>query len=144
MYTILTYADAEHRQSVIQLWKSVFAYEAAHNQPALAIDKKLALPDGLFFLAVMDGVVAGTVLCGYDGHRGWLYSVAVHPDYRKLGLGKALVRHAEQALTQRGCMKINLQITGGNESVAAFYQSLGYQIEPRLSMGKLIPQNFSA
>jgi len=143
MHTIVTYSDAAHRQQVIQLWKSVFAYETAHNQPSLAIDKKLAVHDQLFFLALVDGVVAGTVMCGYDGHRGWLYSVAVHPAYRKQGLGGALVRFAEQTLTARGCLKINLQITDGNEAVAAFYESLGYVVEKRVSMGKLITQNFA-
>lgn len=144
MHTIVTYSDAAHRQQVIQLWQTVFAYGAAHNQPALAIDKKLAVRDELFFLALVDGVVAGSVLCGYDGHRGWLYSVAVHPAYRKQGLGGALVRFAEQALTEKGCVKINLQIADGNEAVAAFYETLGFVVEKRVSMGKLIAQNFTA
>jgi ribosomal protein S18 acetylase RimI-like enzyme len=61
----------------------------------------------------------------------------------RLGVGTALVRHAEQALTQRGCMKINLQIVSGNEGVSRFYQSLGYAVEPRISMGKRIPQNIA-
>jgi len=141
MHSIIEYSDDQHRQQVIQLWKSVFGYEAAHNAPSGAIDKKLAVRDGLFFLADVDGTVAGTVLAGYDGHRGWLYSVAVHPDRCKQGVGAALVRHAEQALTDRGCMKINLQIVSGNEDVATFYESLGYAIEKRVNMGKMVNQN---
>jgi|OpeIllAssembly_1097287.scaffolds.fasta_scaffold453556_1 ribosomal protein S18 acetylase RimI-like enzyme len=141
MESITEYSDDRHRQQVIRLWKTVFGYEAAHNDPAVAIDKKLAVRDGLFFLADVDGAVVGTVLAGYDGHRGWLYSVAVHPAQRKKGLGTALVRFAEQALIERGCMKINLQIVSGNEDVAAFYESLGYAIEKRVSMGKMINQN---
>ena len=141
MESITEYSDDRHRQQVIRLWKTVFGYEAAHNDPAVAIDKKLAVRDGLFFLADVDGAVVGTVLAGYDGHRGWLYSVAVHPAQRKKGLGTALVRFAEQALIERGCMKINLQIVSGNEDVAAFYESLGYAIEKRVSTGKMINQN---
>jgi len=141
MESITEYSDDRHRQQVIRLWKTVFGYEAAHNDPAVAIDKKLAVRDGLFFLADVDGAVVGTVLAGYDGHRGWLYSVAVHPAQRKKGLGTALVRFAEQALIERGCMKINLQIVSGNEDVAAFYESLGYANEKRVSMGKMINQN---
>ena len=83
----------------------------------------------------------GTILAGYDGHRGWLYSVAVHRDYRRQGLGASLVRYAEQALTALGCMKINLQITGGNDAVVGFYEALGYGVEPRISMGKKIAGN---
>jgi ribosomal protein S18 acetylase RimI-like enzyme len=80
-------------------------------------------------------------MAGYDGHRGWLYSVAVHPSHRREGLGAKLVRHAEDALITRGCMKINLQIVSANASVADFYEALGYSIEPRISMGKKIGAN---
>lgn len=141
MHSIIEYADERHRQQVIALWKTVLGYTAAHSEPGLSIDKKLAIQDGLFFVAEADGAVVGTVMAGYDGHRGWLYSVAVDPSQRKQGLGAALVRHAEQALGARGCLKINLQIVGGNESVSAFYASLGYAIEPRISMGKKLSQN---
>ena len=141
MHTIIEYSDAIHRRQVIALWETVFGYEDSHNKPGLAIDKKLAAPDGLFFVAVVEGTVIGTVLAGYDGHRGWLYAVAVHPAHRQQGLGKALVRFAEQALTARGCLKINLQIIAGNDSAAGFYESLGYAVEPRVSMGKKLNQN---
>lgn len=141
MHAIIEYADDRHRTQVIALWKTVLGYTAAHSEPGLSIDKKRAMGDGLFFVAEVDGAVVGTVMAGYDGHRGWLYSVAVDPSQRKQGLGAALVRHAEQALGARGCMKINLQIVGGNDSVSAFYASLGYAIEPRISMGKKLRQN---
>lgn len=140
-YLFVTYSDAAHRQQVSQLWSTVFGYETAHNAPGLAIDKKLAVQDGLFFVAVAGADVVGTVMAGYDGHRGWLYAVAVHPAHQGRGLGKSLVRHAEAALTERGCMKINLQLLASNERVAAFYASLGYAVEPRISMGKLIDGN---
>jgi ribosomal protein S18 acetylase RimI-like enzyme len=142
MQAITNYIDIEHRAQVIALWQAVFAYQDAHNAPDLAIDRKLVMNDGLFFVALAaDGQVVGTVMAGYDGHRGWLYSVAVHASQRQQGLGAALVSFAEQALIERGCLKINLQIRAGNESVAAFYTSLGYSVEPRISMGKKIEQN---
>ena len=53
------------------------------------------------------------------------------------------MRHAERALCQRGCVKINLMIVAGNEAVTGFYQSLGYQVEPRIAMGKRFPQSYS-
>jgi ribosomal protein S18 acetylase RimI-like enzyme len=80
--------------------------------------------------------VAGTIMAGYDGHRGWLYSLAVAPEHRRRGIGSALVRHAEQELRKRGCLKINLQILEANAAVAAFYEALGYAVEPRVSLGK--------
>jgi ribosomal protein S18 acetylase RimI-like enzyme len=143
MDAIADYSNQLHRHSVIELWQTIFDYQTAHNTPALAIDKKLAVSDGLFFVALAGIDVIGTVLAGYDGHRGWLYSVAVHPSHRRKGLGAKLVRHAERALTARGCMKINLQIVSANEDVKGFYESLGYSVEPRISMGKKIEANIS-
>jgi enamine deaminase RidA (YjgF/YER057c/UK114 family)/GNAT superfamily N-acetyltransferase len=138
---IATYDDGRHRLQVIELWKEVFGYDTPHNRPDLSIDRKLAVGDGLFFVAIRDDRVVGTVLAGYDGHRGWLYSVAVHPASRKSGIGIALVGHAERALIERGCVKINLQIVAANQAVAAFYRKLGYVVEERISMGKRIARN---
>jgi len=141
--TITPFDNQAHRDQVIALWKTVFGYESAHNEPSLVIDKKVAARDGLFFVAIIENQVIGTIMAGYDGHRGWIYSVAVHPEHRKQGIGSQLVAHAERALTERGCMKINLQILAGNESVTAFYASLGYAVEPRVSMGKRIQENIT-
>jgi ribosomal protein S18 acetylase RimI-like enzyme len=141
MIRIVNYVDAAHREQVAALWKAAFGYDAPHNNPHLAIDKKLAVKDQLFFVATDGDKIVGTVMAGYDGHRGWIYSVAVEALRRKQGIGSALVRHAEQALIALGCVKINLQILEGNADVVKFYSSLGYTIEKRISMGKRLPQN---
>lgn len=80
----------------------------------------------------------GSIMHGYDGHRGWLWGVAVAPSHRGRGLGAALVRAAEAALAARGCAKINLQVRQGNAAVTTFYERLGYVVEPRISLGKLL------
>jgi ribosomal protein S18 acetylase RimI-like enzyme len=141
---ICEFEPQAHRAQVAELWRRVFGYESAHNAPELAIDKKVAAGDRLFFVAESGGKVAGTVMAGYDGHRGWIYSLAVLPEHRRLGLGSRLMRHAEERLKLLGCPKINLQILQGNEAVEAFYRKLGYQTEPRISMGKRIPENIGA
>jgi ribosomal protein S18 acetylase RimI-like enzyme len=141
---IIPFDNSVYREQVISLWESIFSYDAPHNRPILAIDKKLAHNDGLFFVAVEEMKVVGTIMAGYDGHRGWIYSVAVAESHRRRGFGSQLVHHAEKMLTQLGCLKINLQIAEGNESVAAFYETLGYRIERRVSMGKKIAENTSS
>lgn len=141
MHQMVLYSNEAHRAQVVALWQQVFGHVGGHNEACVAIDKKVEADDGLFFVALRDEMVVGTTLAGHDGHRGWLYSVAVHPLHRKLGIGAALVSHAEEALTRRGCMKINLQIVSGNEGVAAFYEALGFAVEPRVSMGKKIAAN---
>ena len=133
---IEVFEDAVHRAQVISLWKSVFDYDAPHNEPSLAIDQKLAVNDDLLFVALSAGKVVGTIMAGYDGHRGWLYSLAVLPEHRHSGVGSALVTHAEKELRVRGCLKINLQILESNAEVVTFYEKLGYKVEPRVSMGK--------
>lgn len=122
--------------AVTALWQEVFPDDPPHNAPAIVIRQKLQCQPELFFVAEVEGEIAGTVLSGYDGHRGWLYAVAVSPKQRRQGLGTRLIRHAEHALASIGCTKINLQVRSTNAAVAAFYMELGYEVEERISMGK--------
>jgi ribosomal protein S18 acetylase RimI-like enzyme len=137
---IKTYDD-RYKEQVVLLWKTVFGYKDARNDPELAVNKKLEAKDGLFFIAVDGHKVIGTVMAGYDGHRGWIYSLAVIPEYRKQKIGSGLLQHAEGELEKRGCMKINLQILKTNETVKQFYLRNGYDVEERISMGKEIKSN---
>jgi ribosomal protein S18 acetylase RimI-like enzyme len=132
---IRPYEDQDE-QAVIVLWNAVLPDSAPHNDPATSIRNKLAVERDLFFVADVDGEVAGTVMGGYDGHRGWIYSVAVHPQYRHQGIGGALIRHMEAALIERGCLKVNLQVRASNAEVIAFYETLGFHVEEIISMGK--------
>jgi ribosomal protein S18 acetylase RimI-like enzyme len=138
---ITAFDDLKHRQQVVALWNEVFGYEASHNAPDLVIDMKVEFGDGLFFVALDGGNVIGTALAGYDGHRGWIYSMAVSPTYRNKGLGSELLHFAERKLAEAGCLKVNLQIMEGNEAVESFYLSNGYKTEKRISMGKRLNQN---
>lgn len=124
--------------AVSALWREVFPDDPPHNAPELVIQQKLQCQPELFFVSEQDGEITGTVLSGYDGHRGWLYSVAVSPKRRRQGLGTRLIRHAENALDGLGCTKINLQVRSTNAAVVAFYQELGYEVEERISMGKRV------
>ena len=99
---------------------------------------KLALADELIFVAVIRRQLCGAIVAGYDGVRGWLYHLAVHPSQRRRQVGTALVRAAEHELMRLGCTKVNLQIRADNAGVAEFYRSLGYAEEPRVSMGKTL------
>ena len=132
---IRPYEDQDERQ-VIGLWGEVLPDSAPHNEPTTALRQKLAVERDLLFVAVSDGAVIGTVMGGYDGHRGWVYSVAVSPGERRKGVGSALLRRLEEALAARGCLKVNLQVRASNAGVVAFYERLGYAVEERVSMGK--------
>ncbi len=133
---IIEFESSEHRKQVVDLWQEVFGYEADHNSPELVIDKKVTFNDGLFFVAINQQQIVGTVMAGYDGHRGWIYSIAVQPSYQKQGIGSELLSFVQDKLSSLGCLKVNLQIMEGNEKVQRFYQANGYTVEKRVSMGK--------
>ncbi len=125
------------KDAIIELWQTVFADDPPHNEPSQVIEAKLRVDD-LIFVAEANGEIIGASMAGYDGHRGWLYAVAVHPAHRRDGTGAKLVKYSLQALKQLGCIKVNLQIRSTNTGVANFYQSLGFSVEDRISMGFFI------
>ncbi len=118
------------------LWRLVFTEDPPHSHADAAIPAKLATQRELFLTATEHGHVLGTVMGGYDGHRGWIYKLAVHPNARDCGIGERLVRATEDRLTALGCLKINLQVRLTNQAVSAFWKRMGYDVEPLMSMGK--------
>jgi ribosomal protein S18 acetylase RimI-like enzyme len=137
MVDIRAFQESDEEQ-VTALWTAVFGYAAPHNQPAAVIRCKRAVQRDLFFVALLDGKLVGTVMGGYDGHRGWVYCLAVAPEARHRGIGTALVDHVETTLRARGCPKINLQVLASNTATVAFYEKLGYSVEERVSLGKVL------
>lgn len=121
---------------VQSLWEEAFPDDPSWNRAETAIPAKIAFQPDLLFVAVDHGAVIGSVMAGYDGHRGWLYAVAVKENCRRGGVGAALVREAERALVSLGCEKVNLQVRVSNEAVARFYTKLGYAVEDRISLGR--------
>ena len=135
--TVRAYAGADEAP-VTALWERVFPDERPWNTAAAVIARKHAEGDGLFWVAARGADLIGAVMAGYDGQRGWIYHLAVAPEHRRGGVGRALVRAAEAALAARGCPKINLQVLASNREVVAFYERLGWRVEERVSMGKTI------
>lgn len=82
------------------------------------------------------GRLAASVMVGHDGHRGTVYYVSVHPDLRGNGFGRQIMKAAEDWLRQRGVWKLNLMIRADNTAVHAFYEALGYAVEPRTVMSR--------
>ena len=130
-------SDAE---AVVALWRTVFPEygdpSRPQRDPARSVARKLAFGDGLFWLAERGGRVVGSAMAGWDGHRGWLYSVGVQPEARRGGVGRALVAEAERALLALGCPKVNLQILAGNRSARQFWRRMGYGEDEVVSLGK--------
>lgn len=132
--------DRADTDDVLALWRDAFPEygdtSAPHRDPLRSIEQKCATQPELFFVATLHGRVVGTVMAGYDGHRGWLYSLGVGRGVRRAGVGRALVAHAEAALGALGCLKVNLQVRADNAQARRFYETIGYRVEELVSFGK--------
>jgi ribosomal protein S18 acetylase RimI-like enzyme len=131
---IRPYRDAD-LGAVVDLWQAC-GLTRPWNPPAADIALLRASGHGDLLLAVADGRVAGSVMVGHDGHRGWVYYMAVDPARQRQGIGERLLRAAEAWVGARGVRKLELMIRDGNLGVAAFYESCGYAREPVIVMSR--------
>jgi ribosomal protein S18 acetylase RimI-like enzyme len=106
------------------------------NDPHKDIEMKCQVQPDLFFVGTIEKQVVATLMAGYDGHRGWIYYLAVDPEYQRQGIGRRMMERAEAALKKRGCPKINLQVRTSNSAVISFYTSLGYSNDDVIGLGK--------
>ena len=125
------------RNQVISLWKTVFFDAPPWAEASVLLDKKLSVDD-LIFVAEDNGKLIGTSMAGYDGHSGWIYSVAVDPQHRRMSIGKQLVVYATQVLNDLGSIKVGLQVGTENSGAIEFYKSIGFEIEDRVNLSKFI------
>ena len=110
------------------------------NDPHKDIARKLAVQAELFLVGVVDGSVMASVMAGYEGHRGWVNYLAVAPRFRGQGHARALMKHVEALLLERGCPKVSLLVRTSNREAFEFYRHLGYVQDEAVSLGKrLIP-----
>ena len=128
----------EDRDTLSALWARVFPNDPPRNAPERMIANKLGVQPELLLVAEVDGRLVGAVMAGFDGTRGWIHHLAVASELRLGGIGSALVHAAEEGLRRIGCPKVNLQVRAENEEVVSFYRALGYEVEPRVSMGKVL------
>ena len=136
---IITYS-ARFFDGLNALWSEAFPGDPPRNSAATVVPAKLAFQPDLLLVAVEEGSVVGSVMAGYDGHRGWISRIAVLQSHRARGVGRALVHEAEIRLQTLGCIKINLQVLSSNAAVTEFYRRLGYRVEERISMSKKFEQ----
>jgi ribosomal protein S18 acetylase RimI-like enzyme len=124
------------RPALELLWARVFPDDPSWNAPGVMIENKLKVQPELLLVGQVDENLVGAVMAGFDGVRGWIYHLAVAPEWRRRGIATQLVRAAETGLRRFGCPKVNLQIRVANAEVVSFYRSVGYEIEERVSMGR--------
>lgn len=125
----------EDERAVVALWQEC-RLTRPWNDPHKDIARKLAVQPELFFVSVEQNHIIGTVMAGYEGHRGWVNYLAVAPAFRGRGLARALMAHVERELVARGCPKLSLLVRNTNREAIGFYRHLGYVEDESVSLGK--------
>ncbi len=125
------------RDAVVRLWQAA-GLTRPWNDPGADFDRALAGETSTVLVGLDGGELVAVAMVGDDGHRGWIYYVAVPRDRRGTGLGIAVVDAAEDWLRVRGCPKVQLMVREGNEAVVGFYDALGYERTEVLVLGKFL------
>jgi ribosomal protein S18 acetylase RimI-like enzyme len=123
------------REEAVALWEEC-GLTRPWNDPRADLDRALAGPASTVLADVEGGVLRGTAMVGHDGHRAWVYYVAVAPGAQGNGLGRALMAAAEAWTTERGVPKLMLMVRGTNTDALGFYARLGYQVEDVSTLGR--------
>lgn len=116
---------AEDRDDVVDLWHEA-GLTRPWNDPAGDFDRALIGATSAVIGAFDAVELIATVMVGHDGHRGWVYYLAVMSTRRSAGLGRRLMSEAESWLLARGAVKVNVMIRHDNVDVLGFYDRLGY------------------
>ena len=121
--------------AVVALWNEC-RLTRPWNDPHKDIARKLSVQPELFLVYVEHNQIIGTVMAGYEGHRGWVNYLAVAPAFRGRGVARALMEHVERELVARGCPKLSLLVRNTNREALDFYRHLGYADDESVSLGK--------
>lgn len=121
-------------ESVVALWETC-GLTRPWNDPRRDIARKLEVQPELFLVGTVEGDPIASAMAGYDGHRAWLYYLAVHPDHRGAGHARTLVEEVERMLRSLGAPKLNVQVRGDNPAARGFWLALGYDLEQNVSLG---------
>lgn len=133
-FIIRSYQQTDE-QVVIALWKAC-GLITPQNNPHLDIARKLRVNPEWFLVGELTGRVVASCMVGYEGHRGWINYLAVHPEHQRQGFARMMMQRAEDILSEAGCPKINLQVRSTNADVLAFYERIGFTTDNVVSLGK--------
>ncbi|RIJ23675.1 GNAT family acetyltransferase [Henriciella barbarensis] len=129
--------------AVVALWEAC-GLVAAYNPPLSDFMRAIEAPSSTILIAECGGQLAGSVMVADDGHRGWIYYLAVSPPFQRQGIAQFLISQAETWAQDRGVRKIQLMIRPSNDSVREFYNKAGYADTPRLVMAKWLDKEVAA
>lgn len=111
--------------AAIALWHEV-GLTRPWNDPEADLRRSLDGAASTVLAGLEDEVLVATAMVGHDGHRGWVYYLAVSPERQHRGYGSQLMEACERWLLDRGVPKLNVMVRGSNEVAGGFYRRLGY------------------
>jgi len=138
--------NSDDEADMIELWQEC-GLVVPWNNPLSDIARKMADSPELFFSGKVDGRLVASCMAGYDGHRGWIYFLAVAKSQRRNGLAAKLVAHVETKLLDLSCPKLELMVRDTNHEVIDFYEAIGFRLDPVRVLSKRLsddaPHDFS-
>lgn len=130
-------ANAGDREDVLALWQAA-GLTRPWNDPAADFDRAVDGANSVILLLRHDAALLGTAMVGEDGHRGWVYYLAVAESARGQGHGRGMMAAAEAWLRARGCPKLQLMVREGNDAAVGFYRALGLEVQPVVTLGRFL------
>jgi ribosomal protein S18 acetylase RimI-like enzyme len=130
-------AEAGDEAEVVKLWTGC-GLTRPWNDPCADFRRAIDHAGSAILIARDERAIAGSVMAGYDGHRGWVYYLAVAPERRRAGLGRVLMDAAEAWFRERGCPKIQLMVRDDNDEAVAFYRALGLEVQKVRVLGRFL------
>jgi ribosomal protein S18 acetylase RimI-like enzyme len=115
-------------EDVVALWEET-GLTRPWNDARADLERAAAGAASEVLIGLGSGRLMATVMVGHDGHRGWVYYLAVRQDMQRHGYGRAMMSAAETWLRARGVPKLDLMVRNGNNAVDGFYRSLGYMLD---------------
>ena len=123
------------QDQVISIWK-LCELVKPQNDPVLDYQLALETKDSAVLVLETENSLIGSVVVGFDGHRGWYYYLGITPEHQSAGNGRLLVEAVENWLISRGAPKAMLMVRNSNSKVIGFYEKLGYSVEETSVLGK--------
>ena len=130
----------DHADAAARLWAEC-GLTRPWNDPQADFRMAVSGPASQVLGALADDTLVGTVMVGHEGHRGWIYYLAVAPEHRGGGLGRTLVRAAEEWVESQGIPKVMLMIRAENDEVARLYEDLGYVDQGVRVLGRFLDED---
>lgn len=131
------------RDAAVVLWAEC-GLTRPWNDPRADLARALVTPTSTVLAAVETDQLVGTAMVGHDGHRGWVYYLAVDPARRRQGMGRRLLRAGEAWLREQGAPKVQLMVRPDNAAVIGFYASLGYTDQGTVTLGRFLDPELEA